>query len=771
MSFLFPTLLTIGLPLIAVPILIHLINLRRQQRIRWAAMQFLMESQRRNRRWIFLKQLLLLLARMSVIAVLVLMLAHLVLRNEWLSLLGRGTTHHLVLLDDSYSMSDRWNETTALNEGKRAVQAIVDQAAQQSDTQLITLMRFSEAARLSATVQPKILAERINDSFRSRLESLLAGWEPSETDVGPADALKAIPRLPLGDNDQSLIVYLISDFRARQFSSATEIRKLLTDLKDKEHVAQTHLVRCVREARPNLAIKSLKPESGVRAAGVEMWMSVTVANYGDAPARGVTVQLQQDGDALPALVLDDIPPRDEISHKFRVQFAGTGAHWLDASLPADAVATDNHRYYACDLPAARPVLIIDGSPDGRGGHQLSLALAPGGNTHTGWQPHIEQPAFLADPNRLNQQAAVCLIDVPHLNDDELAALESYVQNGGGVAFFVGANIDRAFYNDRLYKNGSGLFPAPLKLPTQLLDRSGESTPDVEVTQHPLFQVLAGRRNGFLPLLTVDYFYALQEGWQPPTDGSAKVIASLRNNAPLVLESKFGKGHVITQLTKLSSAETPLGRWTNWSLNPAFPVLANELVSYLAASHDADPLLNIGDDLVVTAEEGKYEPRFRFMLPAQPTASKSTAGESASGDHASSGGKRAAASVSRPEIAIEATAANHQLTAKLENLSTSGVYEVQLQPTNGPIERRDFAVNPPTGEGDLALTSPPDLARQLAGVDYQMHDASDMSLDSQQLAGFQMSDALLGGLIVLLLLEQTLAYLASYHIKPLRSSTK
>ena len=177
MSFLFPTLLTIGLPLIAVPILIHLINLRRQQRIRWAAMQFLLESQRRNRRWILLKQLLLLATRMAVIAVLVLMLAHLVLRNEWLSLLGRGTTHHLVLLDDSYSMSDRWDETTALNEGKRAVQAIVDQAAQQSDTQLITLLRFSEAAQLSAGAQPKVFAEPINDTFRSKLESLLAGWE------------------------------------------------------------------------------------------------------------------------------------------------------------------------------------------------------------------------------------------------------------------------------------------------------------------------------------------------------------------------------------------------------------------------------------------------------------------------------------------------------------------------------------------------------------------------------------------------------------------
>ena len=190
MSFLFPTLLTIGLPLIGVPILIHLINLRRQQRIKWAAMQFLLESQRRNRRWILLKQLLLLAARMGVIALLVLMLAHLVLRNEWMSLLGRGTTHHVVLLDDSYSMSDRWNETTALNEGKRAVQAIVDQASQQSDTQLVTLLRFSEAARLSAGAQPKVFAEQINDTFRSRLESLLAGWESSQTEVGPADALK-----------------------------------------------------------------------------------------------------------------------------------------------------------------------------------------------------------------------------------------------------------------------------------------------------------------------------------------------------------------------------------------------------------------------------------------------------------------------------------------------------------------------------------------------------------------------------------------------------
>jgi hypothetical protein len=733
------------LPLVAVPLLIHLINLRRQQRIRWAAMQFLLESQRRNRRWILLKQLLLLATRMTVIALLVLMLAHLVLRNEWLSILGRGTTHHLVLVDDSYSMSDRWDESSAFGEAKRAVQAIVDEAHAQSDTQLITLLRFSEGAKLSAGAQPKVFGEQINDTFRSKLESLLGGWDVSQTDVGPADGLKAVPRLPLAEGDQTLILYVVSDFRARQFESATDIRKLLADLAEDEKIAQTHLVRCVSESRPNLAITSLVPESGVRAAGVEMWMSVTVANYDDAPARGVTVQLEQDGDALPALALDDIPARNETTHKFRVQFAGTGAHSLSASLGPDAVDIDNRRYFACDLPAARPVLIIDGSQDGRGGRQLSLALAPGGNTRTGWQPHVEPASFLVDVDRLNEQAAVFLLDVPRLADDELAALEGYVRSGGGLALFVGPDTDRGFYNDRFYRNGAGLFPVPLKLPVQLMDQEEETTPDLEVTQHPLFQIFAGRRNDFLPLVMIDYYYALADDWTPKGDESVQVLARLRNNAPLAVEKQFGKGHVVAQLTKLSSGETTLGRWSNWSLNPAFPVLANELVSYLSATRQVDPLNRVGDDLVVNVEEGKYEPTIRFVLPAD--------------------------GATRAEVPVEATPSKGRLSAKLNDVAASGVYEVHLQPLQGEVESREYAVNVAPGEGDLTIEPRAELIRQLAGVKFELHDAADMALNARQLAGFRMRDALLAVLVVALVSEQLFAYLASFHVAPLRGGTR
>lgn len=742
MSFLFPTLLTIGLPLIAVPVLIHLINLRRQQKIRWAAMQFLLESERQNKRWILFKQWLLLAARMAAIGLLVLLLAHVIVRNEWLRILGSGTTHHVVLVDDSYSTSDRWESTSALGEAKRAVQAIIEQAQQHSDSQLVTLLRFSEAAKLSAGAQPEIFAQAIDDDFRSKLEAIVTGWQFSQTDVGPADALKAVPRLPLAGDDQTVILYLVSDFRTRQFGSATEVRKLLDDMKP--DLAQIHLVRTVREMRPNLAVTRLEPEAGVRAAGVETWMNVSVANYGDTAATGVLVQLDQDGDALPSLSLDEIPPGKEVTKKFRVQFAGAGAHSLTASLEPDAVDVDNRRYFACELPAARPVLLIDGSPDGRGARQLSLALDPGGNTHTGWQPHVEPASYLARTEHLSKEAAIVLMDIATLKDDELAALEKYVEGGGGVAWFVGSQTNRDFYNERLYRDGQGLFPVPLTLPTQLLDSRHESTPDVDVSDHSLFRALAGRRNGFLPLVTVDYYFAVPDDWKVPDDGSTGVLAQLRNNAPLVVEKRFGKGRVVAHLTKLSTGDTPLGRWTNWSLNPVFPVLANELVAYLSAGQQNNSLQLVGDDLVVRVPQEQYDPALRFILPAE-NAAKSGA--------------------PRPELPVDATAADGELTAKLAHVATSGVYEVQLQPLEGPPERRAFAFNVPVGEGDLHLTTRADLSRGLAGVEYQLHDAADMSIHQQQLAGMQLGDALLGTLIGVLLLEQVFAYIASFHAPP------
>src|SRR3990172_7059636 len=118
-----------GLLLVGVPVLIHLINMLRQRRVPWAAMEFLLASQKKHRTWVILKQLLLLLLRMLAVAAVVLMLAQPLLESEWGQWIGGGRTHHVVLLDDSFSMSDRWEDTNALEQAKGVVRRIVEQSA------------------------------------------------------------------------------------------------------------------------------------------------------------------------------------------------------------------------------------------------------------------------------------------------------------------------------------------------------------------------------------------------------------------------------------------------------------------------------------------------------------------------------------------------------------------------------------------------------------------------------------------------------------------
>jgi len=53
--------LVFGFLLVLVPLLVHLINLIRHRKQPWAAMDFLLESYKKHRRWVLLKQWLLLL--------------------------------------------------------------------------------------------------------------------------------------------------------------------------------------------------------------------------------------------------------------------------------------------------------------------------------------------------------------------------------------------------------------------------------------------------------------------------------------------------------------------------------------------------------------------------------------------------------------------------------------------------------------------------------------------------------------------------------------
>ena len=89
-----PAMVAPGLALIASPIIIHLINRMRFRRVRFAAMEFLLDSMNRNRRRVLLEQLLLLLLRILIVMFLVFLIARLVLSSDRLAMLGGKRTQY-----------------------------------------------------------------------------------------------------------------------------------------------------------------------------------------------------------------------------------------------------------------------------------------------------------------------------------------------------------------------------------------------------------------------------------------------------------------------------------------------------------------------------------------------------------------------------------------------------------------------------------------------------------------------------------------------------
>src|SRR5262245_15202601 len=174
-----------GFLLALVPLLIHLINMMRHKRVHWAAMEFLLASYKKHKQWIWLKQLLLLLARMAAVALVVAMLAQLKTRDQWLALFGNRITHHYVLLDDSYSMTDRVAGASAFDAARQVITNIVGRAKSEDSPQRFTLLRFSRARGASSAAAAESAAQRTDFNSEPVDGAFDITWEKKQQMLEP----------------------------------------------------------------------------------------------------------------------------------------------------------------------------------------------------------------------------------------------------------------------------------------------------------------------------------------------------------------------------------------------------------------------------------------------------------------------------------------------------------------------------------------------------------------------------------------------------------
>ncbi len=95
-------LMLFGLAALAIPIIIHLLNRRRYEVVDWGAMRFLQMSKVTRRR-VFIEEILLMLLRMALLALLALAFARLIWGGDWLARLQTRPNRDVVLIFDGSS--------------------------------------------------------------------------------------------------------------------------------------------------------------------------------------------------------------------------------------------------------------------------------------------------------------------------------------------------------------------------------------------------------------------------------------------------------------------------------------------------------------------------------------------------------------------------------------------------------------------------------------------------------------------------------------------
>lgn len=732
-----------GAAMVAAPIIIHLINRFQYKRVQFAAMEFLLQSQQTNQRRVLLEQLLLLLLRILLIVCLLLLIARLILDPSQLSMFHGAKSHHVIVLDDSGSMRNVWGEQSAFDEGLQVVRKIAAEGTNRPNTEKMSLILLSRADA------PLFLQRDINEELINELDAKLTNLTCSHQNLDLNQGLEAAAELLNEDRAVVKTLHLISDFRKSDWQEKKGVADTIEKLSQTD--TAINLIKTVPESQSNLAITELSGATEVAAVDVPLRLRVSVRNFGDQVAEDVRVAAFVDHNKLPmSIVFDKIEAGSEISQDFDVVFNKPDLHQVNVSLKNDALDGDNSRFLTVNVKPSNPVLIVDGNPSGNEWMYIQTAIAPDAST-TGFAPSVENVDYLRR-HPLGQYKNIYLLNVAELPLDAIAALETFVENGGGLIWFAGPSIQPAFYNDKLYKEGKGLFPAPLEAsPRDLPARETNTTVDLEVSDHPLFAVFAGQDNPLIEAVTISKYFPLSQKWlqtEAETASGVNIIATLRNQAPLILEHRLGKGRIITCLTSAGPVLTNAGEpWNSWALNPSYIVFQLELQKYLVQSRLHQQAELVGQPIELSLDAASYSDEIEVQTPL-------------------SQGERTVRLKATPTQNTDASEAGAlQLLSTFRETDQPGVYAVQLKRQDQTLEPQMYAFNFPVTESNLELATSDELKDELGNSPLiQIQEPGEFQWIQGQEAGREITNSILVVLFLLLICEQLLAYRLSYHPK-------
>ena len=679
--------------LVGVPIIIHLLNRRRYKVVQWAAMEYLLQALKKNRRRLKFEQMLLLATRCAILLLLGLALARPLgcASSSVASLAGGRTGLHVFVIDNSYSMAyeaDRPDAQTHLDQAKILAKEQIARLASGGESVMIISAARKHGARGAEDDAANVVLRSSYDLDAAR--GAVDRLEQSYGGTDMAGALQLANRLAKEEQNQpQKFLYVLTDFTrsAWETNEAEMIRRTGQDL------AATfgNRIRLHDLGRPgqwNYAVLDLRPDGNLVTNKFHTDFLANIKGFGNGPDS--LVQWKWDEQLLPegGRLKPDLST--EIQRQTRAQVNEGGAHVLSVSLANDEkLRVDNVRHRVVEVAAELKVLIVEGE---RGqellsgsGAFLDLALAPRkeiGPTGKVRSDTYVAPEVISDLELGNKifgdYRAVILTNVAAVNPPQADQLRKFVERGGTLMVFMGEQVNPDAYNSILLSRG--LLPGKLIVRKTVAANDRGFTLDFKPRGqiHPLLNVFRGEENSGLETAQVYTYYQMELTPAAKAEVVLKYLAGDKEtNDPAIIVHAVDRGRVVTVTT------TANPDWTSFPAKPAYTALVHELLAGSVEIGDRWMNLIVGEPLVV------------------PSAMRLTSVPVLSDDR-------------KKPIPVEAVTENGQTVYRSRPLERPGMYQLNIGNAVLPI-----AVNVPSDEADIRLLPPDAVRKALGDIEVQM----------------------------------------------------
>lgn len=652
--FLYPIFL-FGLIAASLPLLIHLLNRRKLNRIRFPAVRFILMSQKRISRSYRLRHWILLALRTMAVVLLALLLANPIFQTGAGLFAGGGPVSLVILLDNSLSMT--WSgDGIGFKQAKEAARLLITSLGE-SDRAAIVPTSISGKEPIRLKLEKDVLLKELDQI------EIADGTANFSTALGKAYEI-------LGEPAGQKEIRLITDLGLTGWDNFS-----MSSLKQVDPAIPVKAIRVGRKQKPlNVTVKEIRAAGQGIGVDLPLHLEAVVANFSDQEVKDLLVQLSIDGQNKDQK-LTSVPARGDSTVSLQTRLTQAGSHAGLLTIKKDGLAGNASLHFGVHAQDQLRVLVVDGDPQTSLVQSetffLTRALNPAGESDSSqYLPTVIIPEALSGA-ALDSYQVIVLCNVATLPDAFVAKLQSYLRGGGGLLIFGGDRLQADHYNAKLAQ----ILQTPIRDKKQGLEATGEKIGKFDLT-HPALQSLSDN------LLQESIKSARVWGYSRISASGKSVLMSLANGDPLLIEQKVGSGRVIFITT------TADRDWSDLPVKTAYLPMIQSLTNYLAGGKRGllDGGVSVGEVKEISLPPGYVGKTIRITKPNKQPA----------------------------EVVMNA--AQDRSAASFDDNDVAGIYQIGL--TRGDQESgtpRLYAVNPPFLESRLEEISERELQAKLSPV--------------------------------------------------------